>query len=169
MPQPRKPAERRQRKADRSQEGTVRTRDAGNVVALPIGTQAGIAATANLDWAAEVQEAWVELWSSPLVACYKPTDMPALRRLFDLRDRLIDVQRKFDEEPTVAGSMGQLTLSPWAAEVHRVAAEVERLEDRFGLTPMSRLRLGVTYEEGVSLAARNAQLLESFRQGQARR
>lgn len=56
-------------------------------------------------------------------------------------------------------------MSPWAQEIHRLEAAVSKLEERFGLTPMARLKLGVTYEEGVSLAHRNAQLLQAFREG----
>lgn len=58
--------------------------------------------------------------------------------------------------------MGQPVLSPWAAEIHRLESVISKLEDRFGLTPLARLRLGVSFEEGVSLAARNAQLLQGL-------
>lgn len=141
------------------------TSDLAPVVVMP-GT-ANHLPVASVDWADEVQQAWGELASSPLAQHYRPTDLPSLRRLFDLRDRLISAQRKFDEDPVVAGSMGQQVMSPWAVEVHRLEAEIQKLEDRFGLTPLSRLRLGVTYEEGVSLAGRNAQLLAAFKQSGA--
>lgn len=159
MPAAKKPAERRQRRNKGA--------DVGKVVALPVPQQASLAAAADVAWAPVVAEAWAELWSSPLAGYYKPKDLPALRRLFDYRNRLLAAQRNFDEEPTVAGSMGQPTLSPWAAEMHRLEAEILKLEDRYGLNPMAAFRLGVTYEEGVSLASRNAQLLEQFKAAQA--
>lgn len=158
MPQPKKPADRRQRGA--------RTKDIGSAVVPLPSKQAPAVAAAPLEWRDEVREAWAELWSSPLAGHYRPTDMPALRRLFELRHRQIVAQLAFDAEPTTLGSMGQEVMSPWAAEMHRLEGEIEKLEDRFGLTPMSRLRLGVTYEEGVSLASRNAQLLEQFQAAQ---
>jgi hypothetical protein len=133
------------------------------VLALPVqGVQA---AAGDLAWRDDVREAWGELWSSPLAGHFRPIDVPALRRLFGYRSRLLDAIKRFEADPESSGSMGQAVLSPWAAEVHRLEATVQKLEDRFGLTPMSRLRLGVTYEEGVSLATRNAQLLEAFRRG----
>jgi hypothetical protein len=104
------------------------------------------------------------LWSSPLAGLVKPTDVPALRRLFDYRHQLIDAQRAYGEEPVAVGSMGQPVLSPYAAEIHRLEGVIVKLEDRFGLTPLARLRLGVTFEEGVSLAQRNAEFLTAFKE-----
>jgi Phage terminase, small subunit len=150
-----KPAAQRQRGA--------RTKDVGAVVALVPAQQSPMVAGADLAWRDEVRESWAELWSSPLAGQFRPTDVPALKRLFAYRSQLAEAQDRYAEEPTALGSMGQPVLSPWAAEVHRLEATVQKLEDRFGLTPMSRLRLGVTYEEGVSLASRNSQLLEAFR------
>ena len=157
MPQPKKPAERRQRGA--------RTKDVGEVVALPRGQAAVVQATADLAWRDEVQVAWAELWSSPLAGHIKPTDVPALRRLFDYRHSLAVARDKFEAEPESVGSMGQPVLSPWAAEIQRLEGVIQKLEDRFGLTPLARLRLGVTFEEGVSLASRNASLLAEFGHG----
>lgn len=158
MAPPKKPAERRQRR---------NTADVGKVSALPVRVAAGIMPPADLSWPDELQQAWSEFWSSPLAgpAILKPTDVPALRRLFDLRARLVHADEQFDLEPLVVGSTGQSVMSPWAAERHRLLAAIEKLEDRFGFSPMARLRLGVTFEEGVSLAGRNAELLAKLQQG----
>ena len=155
MPQPRKPADRRQR--------TV-TKDLGKVTALPAVRQRGLAELVDPAWPAAVQAEWVELAQSPIAAHFRDTDQPALRRLFDYRAALERARIAFEVEPTSVGSTGQPVLSPWAAEIHRIESQIQKLEDRFGLTPLSRLRLGVIVEEGVSLAARNQQLLEAFRQ-----
>lgn len=156
VPAQRKPAERRQR--------SNRT-DVGLVHVLPSPQLP----SPDPDWRAEVIEAWNDFWSSPLAgpAVMKVTDAPALRRLFVYRDRLLNAMDGFDHEPIVIGSTGQPTMSPWAAEVHRLESAVSKLEERFGLTPLGRLKLGVTYEQGIDLASRNAQLLESFRKSQA--
>jgi hypothetical protein len=158
LPTPKKAADRRQ---------GSHSKDVGKVVALSPRSVAPVVAAARLDWAPEVAEAWAELWSSPLAGLIRPTDVPAVRRLFDLRHRLIETYRAYDEDPISVGSMGQPVLSPFAAEAHRIESELEKLEDRFGLTPLARLRLGVTFEEGVSLASRNAQLLEAFKEAQS--
>ncbi len=151
-----KPVERRQRGA--------RTKDVGTVLALAPAVLAAQYPMPDPGWLPEVAEAWNEFMSSPLAGpkVFKSTDLPALRRLFKYRDRLIHATNEFEEQPTTTGSMGQNVLSPWAQEIHRIEAEIQKLEDRFGLTPLARLRLGVTFEEGVGLAARNQQLLERF-------
>ena len=153
-----KPAERRQRGA--------RTKDVGRVSALPVRVAAGAMPAPSVDWPDEVQSSWLEYWSSPLAdpRILKSTDVPALRRLFDLRGRLVAAVEAFDAQPIVSGSMGQETMSPWAAEIHRLEAAIGKLEDKFGLTPLGRLRLGVTLEEGVSLASRNQALLAQLQQ-----
>lgn len=158
MAPPKKPAARRQRR---------NTSDVGSVVAIAPQQAGRLAAAADPGWSAEVAESWSEFWSSPLAGVLKETDLPALRRLFRYRDLLGQARDRFLAEPESVGSMGQLVLSPWAQEMHRLEAEVQKLEDRFGLTPLSRLRLGVTFHEESSLASRNAQLLEEFRSQQA--
>jgi P27 family predicted phage terminase small subunit len=157
MPRERKPA-------DRRQPGS-KTHDIGVVRALPAHVPAIPKPAPH--WREEVVEGWNDYWSSPMAGqVTKPTDAPALRRLFDLRHRYLVALDAFDAEPIVVGSTGQPTMSPWAQEVHRLEAAVSKGEDKFGLTPSARLKLGVTYEEGVSLAARNADLLRSFQASQ---
>lgn len=158
MAPPKKPAGRRQRR---------NTKDVGQVVAIAPAQAGRLVATADPGWCPEVAEAWSEFWSSPLAGVLKETDLPALRRLFRYRDLVERAREQFLAEPESTGSMGQPVLSPWAQEMHRLEGEVQKLEDRFGLTPLSRLRLGVTFHEESSLAHRNAQLLEAFRQEQA--
>ena len=154
---PKKPAERRH---------NSKTKDVGAVVALAPAQMARQYPMPEPGWLPEVVEAWHEFFSSPLAGpkVFKSTDLPALVRLFKYRDRLVHVMAQFEEQPTTTGSMGQDVLSPWAQEIHRLEAEIQKLEDRFGLTPLARLRLGVTFEEGIGLATRNQKLLEAFHQ-----
>jgi hypothetical protein len=158
MPTPKKPADRRQRS---------NSKDVGLVLALPVsGPKVPVP---QPQWRAEVVEGWNDFWLSMMAGpqVLKVTDHPALRRLFDMRHRLLEALDSFDVEPIVVGSTGQPTLSPWAQEVHRLESVVSKLEEKFGLTPLARLKLGVTFEEGINLAQRNTQLLEAFRASQA--
>lgn len=154
-----KPADRRH--------NTKTTTDIGVVRALPAPKL--VIPAPEPHWSPAVVEGWNDYWASPMAGprVLQVSDGPALRRLFDLRNRLVDALAAFDAEPIVRGSTGQPTMSPWAAEVHRLEAAVSKLEDKFGLTPMARLKLGVTFEQGVSLAASNQALLEQFRASQA--
>jgi P27 family predicted phage terminase small subunit len=47
----------------------------------------------------------------------------------------------------VRGSKGQQVLNPLARAVATFDAEIRALEDRFGLTPQARARLGVVFGE----------------------
>lgn len=57
------------------------------------------------------------------------------------------------------GSKGQLALHPSATWLEKTSKEIRALEDRFGLTPMARFRLGWQFAEmGNSLAAMNEKI-----------
>ena len=50
---------------------------------------------AVLHWRPDVAEAWAELWDSPLAGQIKPTDLPALTRLFEYRHQLAEAQARY--------------------------------------------------------------------------
>jgi len=154
-----KPAERRQTSLRRSGEHVP---DATLVLVPPSSPRLP---AAQPHWREQVVEAWNDFWMSPLAdtKLLAVTDQPALLRLFEFRNRLLSALEAYEAEPIVEGSMKQVTLSPWALEVNRLESVVSKLEALFGLTPMARMKLGISFEEGVSLAARNAQLLHDFR------
>jgi hypothetical protein len=141
------------------------TRDLGVVVAFP--ERASVPAP-QAHWADATIEGWNDFWLSMMAGpqVLKVTDHPALRRLFDMRDRLAKAMAAFDADPVVEGSMGQQALSPWAQEVHRLEAAVDKLETHFGLTPLARMKLGVTFEHGRDLTRQNADLMAAFRASQ---
>ena len=64
----------------------------------------------------------MDLWSTPVSNVYDRSDLPALERLFLLRD---SVARTGDTD-------------------YKALGEIRQLEDRFGLTPLARMRLGVS-------------------------
>ena len=69
--------------------------------------------------AASTREWWATLWRSPVAAKYLDVDVVPLSRLAVLVDR------------AASGDLGE-----------RVLWELRLLEDRFGLNPVSRRRLG---------------------------
>lgn len=103
------------------------------------------------------QAAWVEFWSSPLAGLLLPADLPALQRLFELLDERTRCWRAFRKRRLVTGSQGQPVLHPIARWITALDSEIRPLQDRFGLTPAARLRLGIQLGEAArSLEELNA-------------
>ena len=142
----RKPADFRQRRD---------TKDVGALVpverAVPV---------ADVAWREPTVERWVIFWGSPLASQVEPSDEGAFRRLFKLYD---EIERMWEAiEVTgrvVEGSQGQPRPNPLYKQVQEFQSEARQLEDRFGLSPMSRLRLGITFADAqASLDGLNARL-----------
>jgi P27 family predicted phage terminase small subunit len=94
------------------------------------------------------RDLWNEFWGSRLSAIVNPgTDLPALRRLFTLYDERERTYRAVKRERLVKGSQGQPVLNPLYRNLGTLDSEIRQLEDRFGLSPISRLRLGITFGE----------------------
>ena len=103
---------------------------------------------------------WDAFWTSPLALTVTPaTDLPAITRLFALRDERERMARVVRLERVVVGSRGQPRANPLYAQIASFDAEIRQLEDRLGLTPLARLKLGVTFGDAArSLADLNAEL-----------
>lgn len=106
-----------------------------------------------------IRAVWQTFWASPLAQHVIDTDVAALRRLFRLyeqRERYIEMAA---DNTLSLGSTGQLTLHPLVKQVDVLDAKILALEDRYGLSPMSRLKLQVTLgDAGKSLADLNKAL-----------
>lgn len=103
---------------------------------------------------------WDQFWSSPLAQTIVPaTDLDTLRRLWSLKDERERMYRALQKERMVRGSRGQPRANPLYAQMVSLDAAIERLEDRFGLSPRSRLQLGVVLGDAArSLADLNSDL-----------
>jgi P27 family predicted phage terminase small subunit len=90
----------------------------------------------------------------------EPSDHGALRRLFWLHDELGRLMEAIEETGRVVpGSQGQPRPNPLYKQVEAFQAEARQLEDRFGLSPLARLRLGITFADAhQSLEGLNARL-----------
>jgi phage terminase small subunit len=134
MPRDRKPAARRQ---------NHQTRDIGLVV---VAGGAADPPEPLAKWLAATRKRWVRYWSAPLAAVAdRETDLPALERLFSYYDELECCSRQFRKQRFVEGSTGQPRLNPIADHIRALEPLIRALEDRFGLTPLARLKLGVEF------------------------
>lgn len=96
-------------------------------------------------WLRRIRDDWAAFWVSPLALAVEPvTDLPAVERLFSLRDERERAYRTFRKHRLVKGSQKQWVLNPIARMVPVWDAEIRQLEDRFGLSARSRLQLGIT-------------------------
>ena len=132
---PRKPADRRQRR-NREQEVAVLT---GNVLVDPPEAPAA--------WLVPTKRAWQSYWQSPVAGMLDEADVPALLRLFSYRDEHERFSRAFVKNPFVPGSKGQPVLSPLAGLILNLERAIVALEDRYGLSPASRMKLNISVGE----------------------
>jgi len=89
--------------------------------------------------------AWRDYWRSPVAqAVDRLADMGALRRWAEPLSEWHTVAPAVQEDRTVAGSQGQPVLSPSAGYLRHLSDEIRFYEGQFGMTPLSRSRLGLT-------------------------
>lgn len=94
-----------------------------------------------------LRAAWDGLWRSPVAQLLDPvSDRPAVERLF----RLYLVGERLDERlaAVAAGEVDDVSLEQAAAARVRVASECRLLEGQLGLSPRSRLALGLALLAG---------------------
>jgi P27 family predicted phage terminase small subunit len=105
----------------------------------------------------EQELTWEAFWRSPLAKMVVEADHPALRRLWRLRDEWDRCMRDAQESGRLDnGSTGQTALAPLYRHLVTLEGQIQKLEAMFGLTPMARLKLGVTLGEAKrSLADAN--------------
>ncbi len=105
---------------------------------------------------------WERFWTSPVAQLVnRESDMPRLMRWVSYFDEWVRAMRQFRRERLVRGSMGQMVINPMAAYALRLEKEIAKIEEKFGLTPLDRMRLGITFGEAHrSLKDLNAELDE---------
>lgn len=93
------------------------------------------------------QEAWAVYWASPVSSVAAEVDLPAISRLFRLRDQWERAMDMVRQGVAVRGSTGQIRVNPLAGYAAQVETSIIRLENELGLTPLSRARLGISIGE----------------------
>lgn len=87
---------------------------------------------------------WEILWEAGAEAYNRVTDAPALDRYCSLQERRIKFLRLLETEGyTTTGSQGQVVAHPASRLLADVESKLTPLEDRLGLNPDSRMRLGI--------------------------
>lgn len=94
------------------------------------------------------RKVWDAYWQSPVAnAADVNADASRLERWIRCIDELERSWKVFRAERVVAGSHGQPVLNPLGAYIKQLLGEISKAETEMGLTPMARLRLGITYGE----------------------
>lgn len=91
---------------------------------------------------------WREFWASPVASAVNwQADQEQLRNWIlsvDERERLREL---LASNPLVKSTNGTLMLNPLARRVRQLTDDITRTAEQFGMTPMSRFRLQLTYSE----------------------
>jgi len=96
-----------------------------------------------------VDQEWNDFWLSQVSRFTDEVDMGTLRRLFIYRHEWFTIMRAWmdmpDSERVTEGSRNadSLRLHPFADRLDKLEKLMLPLEDRFGLSPLSRARLGI--------------------------
>jgi hypothetical protein len=145
---PPKPTERRQRRNKRN--------EVGSVVKLK---REVVAPAPSSAWQKRTIAEWAAYWEDDISALVKPGEVSAVRRLFDYRDEHTRALRAYRKQRLTPGSTGQQRLAPAFDAMQKLEKMMVPLEDRFALSSMARLRLGVEFgSASKSLAEMNAVL-----------
>lgn len=91
------------------------------------------------------RDRWEAYWRSAVSSAVDlNADFGLLERWIRSVDEWHRAYRDFRRERVTTGSTGQLVLSPLAKWLRQLESEIGRCEQQLGLTPISRLKLGLT-------------------------
>lgn len=102
------------------------------------------------DLSPELQVAWKGLWSSPVAQLLDPvSDMPVVVRLFELYTLAEKLGKLVNANvnAVISGTADEVDHKLLGARM-RVTAEIRNLENTLGLSPRSRLALGLALLAG---------------------
>lgn len=100
--------------------------------------------------ALETRLAWERLWDSPLSSTIAETDLPALYRWLWWLDQWVGATSSLSRI-ALRRPQGMKALLRY---VRICEASLSKLEEAFGMTPLARMRLGITFTEGRSAMAK---------------
>ncbi len=92
------------------------------------------------------KEWWAQFWQSKVsTLATTESDYQAVARLATLYELAEQASRSVRKNPLVKGSQGQWVENPLGKSMSRYHAEIRQLEDRFGLSPRSRMALNISF------------------------
>ena len=113
----------------------------------------------------EVAAQWDDLWKTHVASAINGlSDGAALVRLFRLRDAALRLFEVAMMEPMVPGSQDQEVRNPLFAVVSTMHKEILALEDRFGLSPSARMKLGISIGEAAAAGKKLDDINAEFEQ-----
>jgi P27 family predicted phage terminase small subunit len=101
------------------------------------------------------RQRWDAFWRSPSAyAVDADADLGRLERWIRHVDEHERVRRVVVRSRLIKGSQDQWVANPLIGYLAQLEAQITKAEDHFGMTPMSRLRLGITAAAGRVAAER---------------
>lgn len=102
---------------------------------------------------ADSAELWSQFWqSASSTAVNKLSDLGRLNRWVQAVNERTIVSEVVAKARLIPGSMGQARLNPLVHYLVTLRAEIEAAEQHFGMTPLSRFRLGIEAAEAALTA-----------------
>ena len=99
---------------------------------------------AGTDWHPWARERWNQMWSSDVAGSWdRAGDGGALTRYIFSFDRWMKLSELMVGKEMVRGSRGQVRANPLFGVLATLAVELKLAEEKFGLTPLDRMRLGI--------------------------
>lgn len=90
------------------------------------------------------RDVWAAFWASPVAQIIDlSSDREALEHWIWCIDERSRAKRLYRKDRLVTGSMGQVRVSPMAKQISELTSQIKAAEESFGMTPQSRLRLGI--------------------------
>ncbi len=96
-----------------------------------------------------LRSAWDEYWASDIARATDITDVQVISRLFWFRQQQREIMEEFSDmapdERLTPGSRNadSLRAHPYFDQIRKLEETIQKLEDKLGLSPLSRARLGI--------------------------
>jgi phage terminase small subunit len=132
----------------------VQDRRAGRGRVVELAAEAAVVPGAPAGLGREAVETWHAFFLSDAARAVRvESDLPRLVRWIVAVDEWHRVSKTFRRKRLVAGSMGQPVLNPLAAYLRQLESTIAAAETEYGMTPLSRMKLGLTAAQGQLTAA----------------